>query len=100
MALSKRFPRMVTSTALGRKRLSADRELPGSKIIRMPSSAARLVLPTSSAAVVGSPIRSITRLTAWCWVWVMSMMYSMAMSVFPIWRSPWITWSLFMNSWV
>ena len=56
--------------------------------------------PTKRAATEGSPIWCMMRLTASCWVRLVSMIYCWAFSGSPIWRRPRITWSLFMNSWV
>ena len=84
----------------GSQRLSSLRVLSRSNRRWIPSSLARLVLPTSSAPTEGWRIWFIMRLTATRWVRVVSIMYSWAFSGSPIWSRPRITWSLFINSWV
>ena len=100
MAFSIRLPSMVTQASGESQEVPALRTLSRSNVSRIPSSLALLVLPTSRAATEGSLIWFMIRLTASCWVRVVSMMYCWARSGSPICSRPRMTWSLFMNSWV
>ena len=99
-AFSIKLPRMVMMADAGRQYGSAERRLSGSSVMRTPSSAARQLLPISSAATDGSAMRSEMALVESARVRVSCSTYSSARPASPSCKSPRITCSLFINSWV
>ena len=91
---------MVTYSCTGSKRSFSMQMLSGCTVRRMPSSAARIILPTISAHSLLTRICAAASRIDWLETRLLFIINSMACWVSPICRYPRITCSLFMYSWL